>query len=46
MELALALGSNVVVVTILAALGVGDLYRQRQLSRYRIVIYPRRKARV
>lgn len=36
--------ANVVVVAILAALGVADLYRARQARRFRVVVYPVRQA--
>lgn len=36
---------NVIVVTILATLGVADLYRLRQSRHYRVVIYPRKRAK-
>ena len=42
MGILLALSVQVLVVAVLATLGVGDLYRQRQLTRYRVVIYPRK----
>jgi hypothetical protein len=46
METFIAFTAQVLVATILATLGVGDLYRQRQLSRYRVVVYPRKARRV
>jgi len=45
MDILVALSAQTIIVTVLATLGVGDLYRQRQLKRYRIVVYPVRRAR-
>lgn len=44
MEILAVLSIQTIVVAVLAALGVADMYRVRQSRHYRVVVYPRKRA--